>query len=337
VKGRALCLLGAVMLSLSAAGTAGSVAAAETVTAAEEALHSLGKVGAAQIPVDTSAKEPLEQRLAARGMKIGNPIMIRIFKAESVLELWMRVGERFELFATYAICNWSGQLGPKLTEGDRQSPEGLYSVGRRQLRHSARWRRSLDLGFPNPFDRAHARTGSYVLLHGGCTSTGCFAMTDPIIEEIFLLSQAALRGGQGRIQVHVFPFHMTPENLAAHADSSWQAFWANLKEAYDLFERTRVPPSVAVCNRRYMVSQTEIDDDDCPASTLASTDVRAAAPETARPQAAPAQRSANLVALHRRPGRSALKAYAAARRARLATKARQRHAAEAADQRRLRR
>src|SRR5262249_13727700 len=155
----------------------------------------VGKLGAPSLTPDSSAAEDLERRLAARGMKIGSPMMIRIFKSEAELELWMEVGGRFELFTTYPICNWSGTLGPKLAEGDMQSPEGLYVIGSRQLRRSVRWRRSLDLGFPNTFDRSFRRTGSDVLLHGGCTSTGCYAMTDQVIEEIFQLSQAALSHG----------------------------------------------------------------------------------------------------------------------------------------------
>src|SRR5262245_11320765 len=139
--------------------------------------------------------------------------MIRIFKLESEFELWMQKEGRYELLARYPICHWSGSLGPKLTEGDRQSPEGLYSISVRQLHKTGRWRRSLDIGFPNTFDRAHGRTGSYILVHGGCTSIGCYAMTTPVMDEIYALSEAALRQGQEHIPVHVFPFRMTQQNL----------------------------------------------------------------------------------------------------------------------------
>jgi murein L,D-transpeptidase YafK len=250
-------------------------------------------------------------------MKIGSPIMVRIFKAEAELEVWMKAGERFELLAIYPICNWAGTLGPKLSEGDMQSPEGLYFIGRRQLHSSTRWRRSLDIGYPNAFDRVHARTGSSILVHGGCTSTGCFAMTDQVIEEIFQLSQAALSHGQKRIHVHAFPFRMTTDNLAAHPHSEWEGFWANLKEAYDLFERTRRPPSVAVCNNRYVISESVRDEDDCEANISAAE--------------AEGLRRARLA--QRRMAR--MKAYAAARRARLASKVRQRQALHAGGQRKL--
>jgi murein L,D-transpeptidase YafK len=309
VERRALCLLGAVMIWLGAAGAADR-AAAERAPAPEDE-RAFGKLGTAHLPVHASAEDGLDQRLAARGMKIASPLIIRIFKAESELEMWMKAGERFELLASYPICNWAGTLGPKLREGDGQSPEGLYAIGRRQLHRSARWRRSLDIGYPNAFDRGHARTGSSILVHGGCTSTGCFAMTDRVMEQIFRLSRAALWNGQKRIAVHIFPFRMTPENMAAHAGSRWQGFWANLKEAYDLFERTRLPPAVKVCAHRYVVSEAG-GDDGCPAGVIATT--------TSGPLAAPQRSAASVKVVGRRPGRNARKAYADARKARLAAR-----------------
>ena len=168
-----------------------------------------------------------DRRLGEKGMTAGSPVMIRIFKADFELELWLLKDGRFELFATYPICFWSGGLGPKLREGDRQAPEGIYSVGTEQLHWKGRQPRSLDLGFPNALDRANARTGSYILVHGGCQSIGCYAMTNPIMEEIFSLSEQALRQGQDRIQVQAFPFRMTEDNLKNFAQRPWYQFWAN--------------------------------------------------------------------------------------------------------------
>jgi murein L,D-transpeptidase YafK len=214
-----------------------------------------GKLGAPVMAAESAPREEFERRLASKGMLLGRAIMIRIFKLESQLEVWMRKDTRFELAEAYTICNWSGALGPKLAEGDRQSPEGFYSISARQLHTKGRWPRSLDLGFPNTFDHANGRTGSHILLHGGCTSTGCYAMTDPAMEQLYTLTEAALRGGQERIPVHVFPFRMTKANLAAHAESEWSAFWASLKLAYDLFEHTHLPPRVSVCNKLYVVGE----------------------------------------------------------------------------------
>lgn len=281
------------------------------VSVPADADQGYGKLGTVHLPVIASAEESLNRRLADRGMNLGSQIMVRIFKAEAELEVWMEAGDRFELLATYPICNWAGTLGPKLSEGDMQSPEGLYSIGRRQLHSSARWRRSLDIGYPNAFDRVHARTGSSILVHGGCTSTGCFAMTDRVMDEIFRLSRAALWNGQKRIALHIFPFRMTAENMAAHADSNWQGFWANLKDAYDVFERTRLPPTVRVCGRRYAVSEAG-GDEGCPFGIAAADEHLQAAPKVG-----------DAKAISYRPVRSARQAYADARKARLAARARQ--------------
>jgi murein L,D-transpeptidase YafK len=207
-----------------------------------------------QIPLpNTPNVGQFNERLAEKKMTLGSAIFVRIFKAESELEIWMQRGDRFELFATYPICHWSGTLGPKLTEGDKQSPEGIYSVTSRQLHLIGRHPRSLNLGFPNALDRSFSRTGSYILVHGGCSSVGCFAMTNPVIAEIYQLSQAALAKGQPAIQVQVMPFRLTEERLRAHALSEWYDFWRNMKDAYDSFERTRLPPQVTVCEGRYWI------------------------------------------------------------------------------------
>lgn len=194
-----------------------------------------------------------DDRLKERGLAVGNAVFLRVFKAESELEVWLQKGERYELFATYPICHWSGTLGPKVNEGDKQSPEGVYTISQRQLHMIGRHPRSLNLGFPNVFDRQFQRTGSYILIHGGCGSVGCFAMTNPVIEEIFKLSQAALKGGQEQIHVHVFPFRLTEQRLRAYALHEWYDFWRNLKDVYDSFEATRRPPRVSVCAGRYWV------------------------------------------------------------------------------------
>ena len=195
----------------------------------------------------------LKQRLAAAGVKHGDEMFIRIFKAESQLELWIRKGGQFTLFATYPICHWAGTVGPKLREGDKQNPEGFYSIGARQLQRIGRWPRSLNLGFPNSYDKALGRTGSYILVHGGCSSVGCYAMTNAVMAEIFALTEEALRLGQSRVQVHVFPFRMSDKNMALHGNSAWGEFWRNLKEGYDAFETTHVPPRIGLCDKRYVV------------------------------------------------------------------------------------
>ena len=91
------------------------------------------------------------------------------------------------------------------------------------------------------------------MVHGNCVSIGCFAMTDPGIEEIYLLAQAALAKGQQSIAVHVFPFRMTADNTMQHASSKWAPFWSDLKAGYDAFEAKHVPPDVDVRGGHYVV------------------------------------------------------------------------------------
>lgn len=196
--------------------------------------------------------ENLEGRLAAHGLALGAPVFIRIFKREFELELWMKRDDRFHRFAVYPICRWSGDLGPKLAQGDWQAPEGFYTVDAKAMNPTSRWHRSFNLGFPNHFDRAHQRTGNYLMVHGGCSSTGCFAMTDPVIDEIWRLVGAALKGGQPRFHVHVFPFRMTEENLALRSHMQWASFWRDLKLGHDAFEESQLPPKVSVCQGRYV-------------------------------------------------------------------------------------
>ena len=281
-----------------------------------------------------------DRRLGEKGMTAGSPAMIRIFKAESELELWLLKDGRFELFATYPICFWSGKLGPKQREGDRQAPEGFYSVGTEHLHLKGRHPRSLHLGFPNALDRAHARTGSHILVHGGCQSIGCYAMTNPVMEEIFALSEQALHQGQHRIPVHAFPFRMTEAKLKAFADHPWHGFWLNLKDAYDVFERTRIPPRVGICDKKYLVSEGAAPGESAVPAGMTAWNALSACerdeaeaalwqlPETqtAAHRAAIGRATASRIRYRRQfAGRNTRKAYAAARRARVAAYAR-RHA-----------
>lgn len=196
-------------------------------------------------------RKALRDAVAARGYVLGAPAHVRIYKRENVLELWLAADDGYGLFRSYEICKWSGTLGPKLAEGDRQSPEGFYAVTLRQLNPHSRHHRAFNLGFPNEFDRSLGRTGSALMVHGGCSSAGCFAMTDEQIEEIYGVVEAALRGGQPQVAVAVLPFRLTETALQAEAANPWAAFWRNLKEGADLFEATGTPPAVATCAGTY--------------------------------------------------------------------------------------
>ena len=191
--------------------------------------------------------------LADQGLTLGAPVFMRIFKEERVFELWLQSGDTFQLYKTYEICNFSGDLGPKLQEGDRQSPEGFYFVGKSSLNPNSSYHLSFNLGFPNAYDRAQGRTGSYLMVHGDCVSIGCYAMTDPAIEEIYVIAEAALQAGQPFFRVHAFPFRMTPDRLAREKSNPWHAFWTNMKAGNDAFERDLIPPDILVTNGRYQV------------------------------------------------------------------------------------
>jgi murein L,D-transpeptidase YafK len=199
----------------------------------------------------TPDTKQLPARLASQSLQLGAPIFIRIFKREFELEMWMKRDGKFERFATYPICMWSGKLGPKMKQGDRQAPEGFYTVDSSQLNPNSQYHRSFNLGFPNTFDRAHGRTGSLLMVHGDCRSIGCYAMTDGVIDEVWSLLTAALGAGQKRVQVQVFPFRMTEANMSRHAANSDIGFWRQLKTGHDAFERDHVPPVVSVCGGRY--------------------------------------------------------------------------------------
>jgi murein L,D-transpeptidase YafK len=205
------------------------------------------------------AEQPLSKEtlslLGKKGMDPAAPIFVRIFKEESELEVWKaRDDGRFYHFKTYPICNWSGGLGPKVEQGDKQAPEGFYTVSQEQMKPDSKFYLAFNLGYPNAYDRSLNRTGQAVMVHGKCKSAGCYAMTDALAEEIYGLAREAFKAGQTSFEVNAFPFRMTEEKLARFKRHKWHAFWATLKQGYDYFELTRVPPTVAVCERRYVVN-----------------------------------------------------------------------------------
>jgi len=111
---------------------------------------------------------------------------------------------------------------------------------------------SFNLGYPNRYDRAQDRTGSFLMVHGNSVSIGCYAMTDPVIEEIWTLMEAAYGQGQPFIRVHIFPFRMTQANMDLHGKGKWHEFWENLEEGYQFFESGGQVPNVGVSNKRYV-------------------------------------------------------------------------------------
>ncbi|MBV8790491.1 MAG: murein L,D-transpeptidase [Pseudolabrys sp.] len=207
-----------------------------------------------QLPAKAAELSPeLLALFQQKNMAKHSPILVRVFKEESELEVWKQDQTgHFQLLKTYPICRWSGDLGPKLHEGDRQAPEGFYAITPQLMNPNSNFYLAINTGFPNSFDKANDRDGSFLMIHGDCWSSGCYAMTDEQMDEIFSLARDSLLGAQPSFQVQAYPFRLTPANLARHRNNPHMAFWRMLKIGNDHFETTHLEPKVDVCDRRYV-------------------------------------------------------------------------------------
>ncbi|HXX08124.1 MAG TPA: L,D-transpeptidase family protein [Pseudolabrys sp.] len=213
--------------------------------------------GRSQAPIP----EKMLADMATKNMDKESPILARIFKEESELEIWKQNrGGEFVLLKTYPICRWSGDLGPKKKEGDRQAPEGFYTITPGQMNPNSNYYLAFNTGFPNAYDRAMGYTGSELMVHGDCSSRGCYAMTDEQIQEIYALARESFFGGQKAFQLQAYPFRMTALNMAKHRNNPNFAFWKMLKQGYDHFDATHQEPKVAVCDRHYVFDAATPDD-----------------------------------------------------------------------------
>ena len=191
--------------------------------------------------------------LQTKNMPTESPILVRLFKEEAELEVWKQdAAGRYDLLKTYPICRWSGELGPKVKEGDRQAPEGFYTITPAQMNPNSQFYLSFNMGYPNAYDKAWGRTGAHLMVHGDCSSRGCYAMTDDQIGEIYALARESFFGGQRAFQVQAYPFRLTPTNFARHRNNPNMPFWRMLKEGSDHFEVTRQEPKIDVCEKRYV-------------------------------------------------------------------------------------
>ncbi len=226
------------------------MACAASVPAAQEEIPTSDKANLLM----SKTRPKVVKGLARKGFQLGAPIFMRVFKVPGELEVWMEKKGRFELYKTYPICKYSGYTGPKLYEGDWQSPEGFYTVSGEQMNPNSRYHLSFNIGFPNEFDEARERTGSGIMVHGDCESIGCFAMRNSRIEEIYLLAHFALAQSQDSFSIHIFPFRMTAKNMTKYSSSPWIGFWKNLQEGYNAFERAHQVPMVTTVNGRYVIN-----------------------------------------------------------------------------------
>jgi murein L,D-transpeptidase YafK len=198
--------------------------------------------------------------LQAKNMPKDSPVLIRIFKEESELEVWKQdTSGRYALLKTYPICRWSGDLGPKVKEGDRQAPEGFYPLTPGLMNPNSNYYLAINTGFPNVYDRANNRHGAFLMIHGDCSSRGCYAMTDEEIGEIYSLARDAFLGGQKEVQLQAYPFRMTPANLARHRNNPNLAFWQMIKQGDDDFQVSHLEPKVNVCDRHYVFDAVSPD------------------------------------------------------------------------------
>jgi len=217
------------------------------------------------------ANQELPQKLVdlmkSKGMATSSPIMVRIFKEEGQFEIWKQKGnDGYGLIASYPICKWSGQLGPKFIEGDRQAPEGFYEIHPSQMNPKSKYYLSFNIGFPNAYDRAHNRTGANLMVHGACSSSGCYSMSDAQVAQIYAFARDAFRGGQEAFQIQAFPFRMTAANMARYHNDPNYDFWKMLKAGYDQFEIAHLPPKVDVCEGHYVFNEVAADGKSFPAS-----------------------------------------------------------------------
>ena len=202
---------------------------------------------------------PQPQTLVAQseraGAKASSPVLIRIFKQSNELELWRMIDDgSYALVKTYNICAYSGELGPKKKQGDRQAPEGFYAIGASQMNYNSIRYLATDTGYPNVYDRINGYTGTSIMIHGGCDSSGCFAIEDQPVQEVFTAIRDSLKAGQKHVQVQIYPFRLNALNMFFNKDNKNIDFWRQLKAGYDKFESDRRELKITVVNKRYMVN-----------------------------------------------------------------------------------
>jgi murein L,D-transpeptidase YafK len=201
-------------------------------------------------------EDTLRAQFRAKGL--GWParnIYIRSFKYDSELEVWIRdePTQPYRLFKAYRVCALAGTLGPKRMEGDYQVPEGFYYIN--DFRPNSTYHLSLGINYPNASDRILSdslQPGSDIYIHGSCVTTGCIPITDPQIEELYILALHAHNAGQDYIPVHIYPVrYSVPRSVeflegVMRENPSIRGFEQRLKRAYEVFEATRRLPVVAV-------------------------------------------------------------------------------------------
>ena len=201
-------------------------------------------------------EDTLKKQFAARNLKWpAKYIYVRSFKYDSELEVWVKntQEEEYKLFKTYKVCALAGTLGPKRIEGDYQVPEGFYYIN--EFKPNSSYHLSLGLNYPNAADRILAdssQPGGDIYIHGSCVTTGCIPITNPQIEELYIITSHARGMGEDFIPVHIYPVRFTNPKSMAYLDKvmkddpELKSFEKSIKQVYDYFEVTRQLPIVGV-------------------------------------------------------------------------------------------
>jgi len=202
--------------------------------------------------------DALKKELSAAAIKSPFKLYITAYKSEGKLEVWLQAAaqKKYQLFKTYNFCASSGTLGPKVKEGDRQTPEGFYYVN--AFNPMSNFYLSLGVDYPNSVDLRRSgkeKPGSDIYIHGNCVTIGCIPLTDEKIKEVYVLAVEAKNSGQQQIPVNIFPFKMTDGNLKKYVVQypKQTTFWQNLQQGYAYFEKHKTLPAVSQVKGSYVI------------------------------------------------------------------------------------
>lgn len=185
-------------------------------------------------------------------------VYIRSFKYDSQLEVWVKNDrkEQYRLFKTYKVCALAGTLGPKRMGGDYQVPEGFYYIN--EFNPNSNYHLSLGLDYPNISDRIlgdATNPGGDIYIHGSCVTVGCIPLTDPMIEEVYIITAHAKDLGQDFIPVHIFPIRYNVKRSVDYLakltkdDAELKDFSSHLEDAFNYFEKNKQLPVVMVSDK----------------------------------------------------------------------------------------
>jgi murein L,D-transpeptidase YafK len=179
-------------------------------------------------------------------------IYLRAFKTEKIIELWAKNSSDsvFTLTREFPVCDLSGFVGPKRRYRDLQVPEGFYHIS--GLNPYSKYYLSMEINYPNASDSirgVRGHLGNHIFIHGSCISSGCLAITNERIKELFVYCIEAYNSGQEEIGITIYPSKL---NDAAYSGLQSEygkskdkiSLWSDLKKSYDLFSGKKVPPTV---------------------------------------------------------------------------------------------